>query len=191
MGIIPYPIDQLIRTKKFNINILEEKINYNFLSLMQPPLTPPQTQTPSWILDRFPRMTGVWLRTPNWFHQAVRFGMVGVINTGVDLGSYWIMTRLIPVFANAHVLAKAISYTLGVLNSYFWNRNFTFRSQVRSPKRFFLFFFINLLAVGINSGIMAIALHGFHFPEWVGLVMATLVTMSFNFVSSKFVVFKN
>jgi putative flippase GtrA len=152
---------------------------------------PPQTQIPTWILERFPRITGLWLRTPNWFHQAVRFGMVGVLNTGVDLGCYWIMTRLIPFFANAHVPAKAISYTLGVINSYFWNRNFTFRSQVRSFKRFIIFFVINLIAVGINSGIMALALHVFFVPEWVGLVMATLVTMTFNFATSKFIVFQD
>lgn len=156
-----------------------------------PPPTPPHTQIPARILNHFPRMTGMWLRTPNWFHQAVRFGMVGVINSGVDLGSYWILTRLIPFFANAYVPAKAISYTLGVINSYFWNRNFTFRSKIRSPKRFFLFFMINLFAVGINSGIMAIALHELLLLEWVGLVMATLVIMTFNFATSKFIVFQN
>jgi len=152
--------------------------------------TPPQTQLPSWIVERFPRITALWLRTPNWFHQAVRFGMVGVLNTGVDLGSYWILTRLIPLFFNNHVLAKAISYTLGVINSYLWNRSFTFRSQVRSPKRFVLFFLINLLAVGINSGVMALALNIYHAPEWVGVFMATLITLTFNFITSKFVVFR-
>ncbi len=157
---------------------------------MQNNPNPPPTQLPSWIIERFPRITALWLRTPIWFHQAVRFGMVGVLNTGVDLGSYWILTRLIPVFFNNHVLAKAISYTLGVINSYLWNRSFTFRSQVRSPKRFVLFFLINLLAVGINSGMMALALNVFHSPESVGLVMATVVTMTFNFISSKFVVFR-
>ena len=149
-----------------------------------------ETQLPLWILERFPRMTNLWMRTPNWFHQAVRFGMVGILNTGVDLGSYWTLTRLIPFFDDAHVLAKAISYTLGVINSYIWNRSFTFRSQVRSPKRFMLFFLINLVAVGINSGMMALALHGLNLPEWVGLLMATVITMTFNFTTSKFVVFK-
>ncbi len=104
-------------------------------------------------------------------------------------GSYWILTRLIPVFFNNHVLAKAISYTLGVINSYLWNRSFTFRSQC-AHQRVVLFFMINLLAVGINSGMMAIALNVFHSPEWVGLVIATVVTMTFNFISSKFVVFR-
>jgi putative flippase GtrA len=158
---------------------------------MQNSSNQPQTQLPTWIVEHFPGITKLWLRTPNWFHQAVRFGMVGVLNTGVDLGSYWILTRLIPLFFNNHVLAKAISYTLGVINSYLWNRSFTFRSQVRSPKRFVLFFVINLLAVGINSGMMALALNVYHAPEWVGLVMATLITMTFNFITSKFVVFRS
>lgn len=148
------------------------------------------TQLPSWVIKNFPKLTEVWKRTPNWFHQAVRFGMVGVLNTGVDLGSYWILTRFIPYFENAHVLAKAISYTLGVLNSYLWNRSFTFRSQVRSPKRFAIFFLINLVAVGINSGLMALSLHVLQLPEWAGLLIATAITMTWNFTTSKFIVFR-
>lgn len=151
----------------------------------------PATQLPKWVIKYFPRLTGVWLRTPNWFHQAIRFGMVGILNTGVDLGSYWILTRFIPYFENAHVLAKAISYTLGVLNSYLWNRSFTFRSQVKSPKRFAIFFMINLIAVGINSGLMALSLHVLHLPEWAGLLIATAITMTWNFTTSKFIVFRD
>ncbi|PKO08167.1 MAG: hypothetical protein CVU40_17080 [Chloroflexi bacterium HGW-Chloroflexi-2] len=150
----------------------------------------PPTQLPDWIFKYFPRMTGLWLRTPNWFHQAVRFGMVGVINTGVDLGSYWILTRFVPYFISAPVFAKALSYIMGVVNSYIWNRRFTFRSQVRSPRRFVLFFLINLIAVGINSGLMALSLHVLELPEWVGLLMATAITMTWNFTTSKFVIFR-
>lgn len=152
---------------------------------------PIQTQLPSWVMKRFPSLTVLWLRTPNWFHQAVRFGMVGVLNTGVDIGSYWILTRFIPYFENAHVLAKAISYTIGVVNSYIWNRRFTFRSQVRSIKRFMIFFVINLIAIGINSGLMALSLHVLRIPEWVGLLVATGITMAWNFLTSKFVVFRD
>lgn len=157
---------------------------------MEKNLKSADTLLPDWLQKRFPRITGLWLRTPNWIHQAVRFGMVGVLNTGVDLGSYWIMTRLVPFFGDAHVLAKAISYTLGVINSYLWNRSFTFRSQNRSLGRFVLFFVINLLAVGINSGMMALTYKTLGLPEWVGLVTATVITMTFNFVTSKFVVFR-
>ena len=136
-------------------------------------------------------MTGLWMQTPNWFHQAVRFGVVGILNTSVDLGSYWILTRFVPYFGNAPVIAKALSYSLGVVNSYIWNRSFTFRSQVRSPKRFMLFFLINLIALGINSGLMALALHVLELPEWAGLLMATTITLAWNFTTSKFVVFRD
>lgn len=156
---------------------------------MQNPPNPPPTQLPLWILERYPRISRLWLRTPTWFHQVVRFGMVGVLNTGVDLGSYWILTRFVAYFGNAPIFAKALSYILGVINSYIWNRSFTFRSPVRSPKRFVLFFLINLIAVGINSGIMALSLHVLALPEWAGLLIATAITMTWNFTTSKFVVF--
>lgn len=149
------------------------------------------TQLPNWIQHLFPRMTIYWLRTPNWFHQAVRFGMVGVLNTGVDLGSYWLLTRLVPFFGSAPVIAKAVSYVLAVINSYIWNKRFTFRIQKKSPRLFIVFFTINLIAVGINSGLMALSLHVLKIPEWAGLLMATVITMTWNFTTSKFFVFKS
>lgn len=153
--------------------------------------TEKNSQLPPWAFERFPHLTSFWQRTPNWFHQAVRFGMVGLLNTAVDLGSYWLLTRLVPIFADQHVPAKAISYTLGVINSYIWNRRFTFRSKVSTTSRFILFFVINLIAVGINSGLMALALNILHLPEWVGLLAATVITMSWNFLTSKFIVFRD
>lgn len=148
------------------------------------------TLLPEWFIRHFPRMAKRWFRLPDWFHQAIKFGLVGALNTGVDLSAYWLLTRGTVILAGAPVTAKAISYTLGVINSFFWNRNFTFHSQQKSPGLFFLFFGINLLAVGVNSGIMALAVHQLLLPEWYGLLLATAITMLWNFFTSKFIVFR-
>ncbi|MAT43326.1 MAG: hypothetical protein CL609_13380 [Anaerolineaceae bacterium] len=146
-------------------------------------------QTNHWIY-KIPILKKLWPIMPQWLHQIVKFGIVGGINTSVDLGIYWLLTRFILVDPAFAVIAKAISYTAGVINSYFWNKNFTFRSKDNSWAAFILFFSINLVAVGINSGIMWLGLHIFHQGELISLLMATGVTLIWNFTTSKFIVFK-
>lgn len=142
-----------------------------------------------WIY-KIPLLKKLWPLLPLWLHQVVKFGMVGALNTGVDLGLYWLLTRFILLDPSFAVTAKAISYTAGVINSYFWNKNFTFRSKNNTFGVFFLFFSINLIAVGINSGVMWVGLHLIQQGELVSLLLATGFTLIWNFTTSKFVVFK-
>lgn len=148
-----------------------------------------KSSTSIWI-EKIPFINKLWPKLPGWIHQVVKFGMVGVINTGVDLGLYWVLSRLILSSEPQLVIAKAISYTAGVINSYFWNKNFTFRSKDQSLGAFILFFSINLIAVGINSGMLWVGLNLLHVSELISLILATLITMVWNFLTSKFIVFK-
>lgn len=53
----------------------------------------------------------------------LRFGTVGVGNTLIDFGVFFLLTALnVP-----YLLAQVCSYTAGILNSYIWNRTWTFR----------------------------------------------------------------
>ncbi len=71
-------------------------------------------------------LRGRWLY-PAWFTQAAKFVLVGILNTVLDIGLYLVLTRWIGVFARWRVVAKGISYGAGVLNSFCWNRSWTFK----------------------------------------------------------------
>ncbi|HWQ45433.1 MAG TPA: GtrA family protein [Longilinea sp.] len=129
------------------------------------------------------------LTQSTWLRQAVKFGMVGVINTLVDAGVYFALTRWAGMI-DLPVLAKAISYSCGVLNSFFWNRLWTFRSKQNSWKNFALFVLVNLIGVGINSSVMAIGMNSLHLIEVVSFLLATAASLGWNFLMSKRVVFR-
>jgi putative flippase GtrA len=121
--------------------------------------------------------------------QAIKFLSVGVLNTALDAGSYLVLTHWLG-FAMLPVLAKVISYSVGVLNSFIWNRSWTFRSEASAWKTLAPFVLVNLLALGINAGAMHVCLDVFGLPELLSLVLATGVAFLWNFAVSKFVVFK-
>ncbi len=150
----------------------------------------PVTFIPPWVIKRFPKLADAWFNFPVWIHQIVKFGFVGGINTAVDWGIYWLLTRSIPYMAVTPVVAKAISYTIGIINSFIWNKNFTFRVKQAQAGTFILFFAINLIAIGINSAVMAFGLHALHLTEFFSLILATLFTLIWNFLTSKYLIFK-
>jgi putative flippase GtrA len=129
---------------------------------------------------------------PGWpapFSQAFRFGLVGVLNTLVDGLVYLLLTRWLG-FGSYPTLAKAVSYSCGVLNSYFWNRSWTFHSRARVRKTLFAFAAANLLALVVNAGVMSVCLTRLRLPEGAAFAAATAATMLWNFIWSKFVIFK-
>jgi putative flippase GtrA len=125
---------------------------------------------------------------PAWVRQFIRFGLVGVLNTLVDASFYFLLSRsgLIPSL----ILAKGVSYTVGMLNSFYWNKSWTFQSHVKSRRVFLPFVVANLLAVGLNAGVMHLALNTFGLPESGALVLATVASFVWNFAISKFFIFK-
>lgn len=144
-------------------------------------MRPPIFQTADHIKNRLPRFA----------RQAIKFGSVGVINTLLDAGIYFILTRWLGMM-NSQTLAKAISYTAGICNSYFWNKNWTFRTQKSTSWHMLgLFLLLNLISLGINAGIMAVGLHNLQFSELLSLVLATLAAMGWNFLTMRHFVFSD
>jgi putative flippase GtrA len=132
---------------------------------------------------------GELLRT-SWIEQGVKFIIIGVLNTGVDLGLYILLTRLLFEAGEMTVLVKGISYSAGVVNSYLWNRSWTFQSEDRSWKTFLPFVLVNLIGLGINAGTLWLGMHTAGLSEFLALILATGATFIWNFFISKFVVFR-
>ncbi|HPH97736.1 MAG TPA: GtrA family protein [Anaerolineaceae bacterium] len=124
------------------------------------------------------------------FKQAVKFGAVGVLNTALDWMIYFALTHWIGFFTAMPVAAKAISYSVGVLNSFFINRAWTFRSQAGAARALPLFAAANLLGLLINTGTLHLTMNELHLPELVALVLATGASLGWNFTASKWLVFR-
>lgn len=128
-------------------------------------------------------------RIPAIVAQAAKFMAVGVLNTLIDAGTYFALTRWIPGFATLQVLAKGIAYAVGMTNSFFLNRNWTFQSQANPWRSALLFTATHVAALGINAGVMALGLDALHLPEIIALALATGASFGWNFFLNKWVVF--
>jgi putative flippase GtrA len=129
-------------------------------------------------------------RLPKWLKQAAKFGSVGVLNTLLDLALYFVLTRWLGL-GGQRTIAKGISYSVGVLNSYFLNRVWTFPGHDGSNwAALFPFVLSSLVGLAINTGMLDLCLKTLGLPEIIAIGVATGSSLLWNFLISKFLIFK-
>lgn len=75
---------------------------------------------------RFPRAVAAVEARIAFVTKAISFGLVGVVNTGVDFCIFWIAAQ---EFGLPLVVANVISWTIAVSGSYVMNSMFTFAAE--------------------------------------------------------------
>ncbi|GGJ57940.1 putative flippase GtrA [Anoxybacillus voinovskiensis] len=117
----------------------------------------------------------------------VRFAVVGIGNTLVDFGVFFLLTSM----GMSYVLAQICSYSAGVVNSYIWNRTWTFRVQEKaSAQQFFQFLILNLLSLGTTVVLLQL-LQLTGLSLFMSKVIVTIAGMAINFIGSRFWVFSS
>jgi putative flippase GtrA len=127
-------------------------------------------------------------------HEALKFGIVGCVNTVVDFIVFNLFLPIGPLKANV------ISTVVATTSSYGMNRHWTYKDRLRSALRreYALFFLFNLAGFLIQSVVLAIVKYGLHFTEDsggrvalnIGKAAGVGVAMVFRFWAYRTFVFK-
>lgn len=138
-----------------------------------------------------------------WFPvalQIVKFGIAGGLSATIDLSILNTLISLTGMYSGLYFsLFKGISYVAAVINSYLWNKYWTFSSHGPAGGGEFLKFFLaNLIGFGINIGGASFVVNVIGAPVgisgelWanIGAVSMVFISMTWNFLSMKFLVFK-
>lgn len=155
---------------------------------------------------------GVWLggflsRWLPFMAQVGKFVAVGFLNTAIDFGVLNLLSFLSGVTAGFVIGGVNIpGFIVAVSNSYLWNKLWVFKSESREglPAQaglfhdFPIFFAVSGIGLLLNSG-MVILITTFVSPPfavgaeaWLNIakVAATVVSLIWNFLGFKFLVFK-
>lgn len=121
--------------------------------------------------------------------KAGRFAVVGAANTLVDFAVFTLLAQVMG--ANVY-LSQALGYGAGILNSYTFNRSWTFRARGRffSPA-LVRFLALNLTMLALSTGLMFLAIDLGGMPKFLAKIAVTGVTMVVNFLVSRLWVFRD
>lgn len=129
--------------------------------------------------------------------QVAKFALVGILNTAIDFGALnFLIARTGVVSGPLIILLNATSFSVAVLNSFYWNREWVFGEGKKS--NFMTFFAVTLIGLAINTGIV-FGLTTFVPPIlvnsdtlWANFakVLATGLSLVWNFMGYRLIVFK-
>lgn len=120
--------------------------------------------------------------------QFVRFALVGVLNTAVD---YAVFAALFRVGDVHYALCQVAGYGAGVVNSFVWNRRWTFDlpRRRRPATQFLRFVLVNLVSLGVAEIGLAVLIDAAGMPVPAAKVLVTIAAQFINFLGYKLWVF--
>ncbi len=148
--------------------------------------------------------------------QLGKFGVTGVMNMLVDMG---VLSLLIAIFRNSFQIEaknaifpeiailsfltfyasyKSISFIIANINSYIWNKYWTFHKEGSKKTEFIQFFIVSILGFIINVIVASLVFHlgnpsgALAQGQWglIGAAAGSAVGLAWNFIGYKFFVFK-
>lgn len=146
--------------------------------------------------------------TKKVIEQFIKFFLVGIMNTAVDLIILNIETIISGVReGSGYAIQKGVSFLAAVTFSYFINKYWTFQdeSKENEGKKFSQFFFVSVIGMIINVSVATVVVtylkapinNLMHLPLltdqlWVslGALCGTAIGLFWNFIGYKFWVFK-
>jgi putative flippase GtrA len=118
--------------------------------------------------------------------EFLRFGLVGLINTAVDMGVFILAYR---GFQLDPLLANALAFLVAVTNSYLLNHFWTFQ-RADSPVSLSAYSrFLLLNTGGLLIGSLAILLLGRFIMAELAKLAASVLTLLWNYSTSRWLVF--
>jgi putative flippase GtrA len=140
-----------------------------------------------------------------------KFVVIGALNTLVDWGALTLLILFFRKYINieptyiiisgitCYSLCKSTSFIMAMINSYCWNKYWTFEETnlERTKNDFFQFLVASIIGLGINVGGSAYVFSyirpiSFNIDQWalIGAGLGTLLALTWNFLVYKFIVFK-
>jgi putative flippase GtrA len=137
--------------------------------------------------------------------QFLKFGVVGVLNTGVDWLTFFLLSSFIQVFqGEGEIWAKIIAFTVAVVNSFILNSLWTFKEEfstglgkgqeqkLRAGSVYLgKFIIVSLIGLVINSIIFSLFRFRLGSSKLVGLIFASGAATLWNFLANKLWTYKN
>jgi putative flippase GtrA len=110
--------------------------------------------------------------------QYLRFALVGVSNTLLSTAVYAAFVRL----SVPYLVASALAFAIGALNSYVLNRGWTFRSGGRPVPELARFACVQAVGLAVNLMLLAAFVHGARLPhlhaQLLAFPLASVVTFA-------------
>lgn len=117
-------------------------------------------------------------------NQFVRYSFVGVLNTVIGYGAFFIFVNYIQ-----YLIALGCAHIIGVINSYAWNHNWVFNRRL-SIVEFIKFNAVYIIAFAANAGALVLFVDFLKIEPRVAQFMLIPLVLVISFTGNKYWSFK-
>lgn len=117
----------------------------------------------------------------------IKYVLIGFSGVGLDFLTFFAITVYTPIH---YQIANIFSVTIGITNNFFLNAYFNFKVKDKLLNRFFKFYSIGLIGLGISAGILYVLIEMFNFQELASKAIVIVVVSILQFNLNKYITFK-
>ncbi|MGV8152173.1 MAG: GtrA family protein [Candidatus Nanoarchaeia archaeon] len=116
--------------------------------------------------------------------QFIKFGIVGVINTLINLLVLWILSEYFGVY---YMIAAILAFIAAVTNSFVLNKIWTFEESLGHKKysRYLKFFIVSVFALLVNLAVLYVLVEYFKFWYIYAQLIGIIGNLIINFAGNK------
>ena len=119
--------------------------------------------------------------------QFCLFSLIGVLNTLIHYAIFIFLYRIINM---NYIVASGVGYFIGMANSYFMNRRWTFLSSNYIPPEFTKFILVNVCSMSTNLIILKVTVTNIGLIPEIGQIVAIIFSIGVNFFGNKYWTFR-
>jgi len=114
----------------------------------------------------------------------IKFCLVGVSNTLIDYGIYFLLTR---GFSLHYLLANFFSFSLAATWSFFWNKYWTFKNYQRGIfSQYLKFFLVSLGGLFWSSLFLYFFVQILNLYDLISKILVIIIVVFWNFFLNKY-----
>jgi putative flippase GtrA len=118
-------------------------------------------------------------------NQFAKFIFIGVFNTALNYGTFFVLLGY-----TSYLISLVIAHVIGVLNSFIWNKYWTFGSKELRLDEFIKFNLLYSIYFIFNAAILIIMVDNLHFTPQMGQLIALPTLTIISFAGQKYWSFK-
>ena len=120
--------------------------------------------------------------------QFLKFGIVGIFNTLLTAATIWFLLKVLHC---SDYFSNFVGYIIGLLNSFIWNRKWTFESKTKVSVTVFKFIVTFAISYLFQLGNLYLLLHFTPIDPYLCQILSIVVYTLINFILNKNYTFKN
>lgn len=121
------------------------------------------------------------------FTQGYRFIIVGIFNAVIGISIIYTCYNFLHI---DYRLSNIVGYACGLINSFIWNRRWTFRSRKDPKPQILLFFLMFGISYGLNLGATVLCVEVIGIPPNIAQLVGIFFYTTSNFFGNKYITFR-